>query len=147
MRNTAAVLIFATLSFLACEGPAGPAGPLGPAGPQGPIGPPGVTGPQGPQGPAGPPGPIGPPGSSVRFVGTGQVDASGQASRSIRLDASLEGLPAFACYISSNAESWLLVAANDGGNIACGLGMGNGTLNVAIIGAPANWYYYFVIVY
>ena len=41
------------LSFVACQGAAGPAGPEGPWGPEGPAGPAGHTGPQGPAGPQG----------------------------------------------------------------------------------------------
>lgn len=55
------LVVFSSLLFTSCEGPAGAVGPAGPAGPTGAVG---QVGPVGPDGPAGPVGPAGPTGNA-----------------------------------------------------------------------------------
>jgi hypothetical protein len=149
MRIPAAVLLLAAL--IACEGPMGPAGPAGPQGTAGPQGPAGPTGPMGPAGPAGPPGPVGPPGSLNRADATGVFGASGGFSGLLPAGATAGGsIPAIACYISSNGQTWLAVAqlrAFDGDPF-CGLtGIGTTSAAITIVDGTPGWQYYLIAVW
>jgi hypothetical protein len=173
VRQLAACVVV-MLGIAACEGPAGPTGPEGPGGPQGlqgpqgpvgpggatgPAGPQGATGPAGPQGPSGatgatglqgPPGPVGPPGASNRWVMTGTIGESGSTTGILPSAAVAgDGLPAIACYISSNGVTWLAVAQIPStlSGPSCGItGVGTSP-GITLINVPTGWFYYLIAVY
>lgn len=130
MRRLAAVLGFAFVSLVACEGPMGP---------------------EGPQGPQGDPGPEGPAGQGALVLdGTGQLDVEG--SGGIELPAELVddvGLPTVSCWVSSNGEAWLSVdhSPNTEGTPFCGLtGIGTESPAVVLLSSAEYSEYFFVIV-
>ncbi|HUS11682.1 MAG TPA: hypothetical protein VMZ30_14545 [Pyrinomonadaceae bacterium] len=145
MKRTVLV-VAVVMMFGACsEGPMGPAGPVGP---QGPAGPTGATGPQGPQGP---PGPAGPAGAVNRADLTGTFGASGSITGVLPSGATAGGrVPAIACYVSSNAQTWLAVAHTPSSSTApyCGLtGIGTATPGITLINGTPGWFYYLIAVW
>lgn len=145
---TSVASCLALLGALACEGPVGPAGPAGPAGPQGPAGAQGPAGPMGPPGPQGPPGPAG--GSGNRADATGTFGSTGAFSALLPAAAVANGkLPAFACYISDDGQTWLSVTtAFSADEPFCGLtGIGTSEPALTIINGFPGWRYYLIVVW
>ena len=128
-------LLLGLLLTAACKGPIGPTGP---AGPQGGIGPTGLQG------------VIGPPGPGTRITFSGQLDGLGEVVVTLPAAAgTISDPPALTCYLSDLAAgTYLLISSDTFSGVACGFGTGGtGTLAVAIIGAPAFWFYAIVVVY
>lgn len=133
------------------QGPAGPQGPQGPQGPAGPTGPMGPPGPEGPEGPPGPPGPIGPPGATNRADATGTFGPSEAFTGLLPPDAVQGGtLPAIACYISDDGQTWLAVAhvPPTAADPFCGLtGIDTATPGVTIVNGFEGWFFYLIAVW
>ena len=106
----------------------------------------GATGPEGPQGPAGPAGEEG-PGTRITF--TGVIGTSGGAVAVLPPAAgTAANLPALACYISEDGQTWLVLAVDTNADAACGIGANAaGQLAAVMTGVPVGWRYTFVVVY
>lgn len=133
MRVIGSLVLASLLLVGGCEGPAGPMGPAGPSGPQGP------------------PGPAGPPGAVNHVFATGQFGGSGSFTGLLPAAAVAGGsLPAIACYISSDRQTWLAVAhtPSEPGVPFCGLtGIGTSTPGITIINGTPGWWYYLIAVW
>jgi hypothetical protein len=130
MRSTR----LAAFSFflIACAGADGATGPQGPAGPQGP------------QGPAGP---AGPSGSLNFFTASGVTDAGGDAAVLLPTTVPSTARPILSCYITNTLTQpipWIQVADGNGAGSGtiCGLVLSAGRWSVALINAPAVWFYF-----
>lgn len=135
-RIAATAIMLAALALVGCGGADGATGPMGPPGPQGPQG---------------PPGPAGASGAVNRFVLEGQFGSSGTVVGGLPAAAVTNGgLPAIACYVSSDRRTWLQVAQTPSSSTMpyCGLtGIGTSTPGITLVNGTPGWYYYLVAVY
>jgi hypothetical protein len=97
-------------------------------------------------------GPVGPPGPGTRVVLDGTTDEFGDGLISLPSAAgSLASPPVISCYVSETGSLWFVVAVDstqEGLITACLLGQNeDGTLFVAVFGAPASWLFRAVVVY
>lgn len=105
---------------------------------------------EGPTGPEGPPGPEGEPGPGTHIAFVGQFNSSGSAVVQLPAEAgTISNPPVVTCYVSDNPNGpFLIIATDTGSGVICALGeTSSGTLRVAIVDAPAFWYYIVSVVY
>jgi hypothetical protein len=132
MRPLAALVMAALLTISGCS-KEGPTGPAGPAGAQGP------------------PGPTGAPGALNRADFTGVFGSSlGFAAPLPAASVSGGKVPAIACYISDDGETWLAVAyvPSDTDAPFCGItGISTSSPALVIINGFVGWRYYLIVMW
>ena len=106
---------------------------------------------EGPVGPAGPAGPVGPPGALTRVEATGLITSTRRATLALPAPAVENGkLPAVACYISNDRNTWLAVAQvpSTTADTYCGItGITSGAPALTIINVPTGYYYYLIAIW
>lgn len=132
MRHLTTIVLVALLTVAGCskEGPTGPAGP---------------------QGAQGPPGPTGAAGALNRADFTGVFGTSLGFSAPLPA-ASVSGgkVPAIACYVSTDGDTWLAVAfvPDDTNAPFCGItGIGTSSPALVIVNGFVGWRYYLIVMW
>jgi hypothetical protein len=95
---------------------------------------------------------VGPPGASSRYTIAGQFNSTASFSALLPNAATAGGgLPAIACYISSDQRTWLAVAQtppSESATTFCGLtNIGTTGASITILNGIPGWYYYLVASY